>query len=234
MRGLDMLCVPTIPAFCTLDDVAADPVGPNSRLGTYTNFVNLMDLCGLAVPTAPRSDGRPGSVTLLAASGRDGRLAAMAARIEADAAAAPGTGLALPPPLPAATLGPDEMPVVAVGAHMSGLPLNHELTRLDARCLGPARTAATYRLYALEGAIRKPGLLKVAEGGSAIEVELWALPAANMGAFMQGIPAPLSIGTLTMEDGSACKGFLVEVSATAGATEITGFGGWRAYLDSPA
>ncbi len=222
MQGLDLLCVPSIPTVYRLADLAADPLGPNSRLGTYTNFVNLLDLCGIAVPSAARSDGLPGSVTLLARAGQDGLAAGLAARLSP----------ALPP---AGGHGAGETVVAAVGAHMSGLPLNGELTRLGARCLGPARTAAAYRLFALGGgSVPKPGMLRVEGQGAAIEVELWALPTERVGAFMAGIPAPLSIGTVSLADGSSCKGFLVEAAAVAQARDITGFGGWRAYLASLA
>ncbi|NDV00007.1 allophanate hydrolase [Pseudoroseicyclus tamaricis] len=232
LEGLDALCVPTIPGPVTMAEIEEDPVGPNSRLGTYTNFVNLMDLCALAVPTAPGPASRPGSVTLLAPAGHDGRLVALAARIERDAAVIPGNGLPRPAPLDfPAGARPGEAVVAAVGAHMSGLPLNGELTALGARCLGPARTSADYRLFALPGTTPpKPGLLRVGSGGRAVEVELWAMPLAGLGPFLAGIPAPLTLGTLTLEGGGRCTGFLVEAAATAGATDITSHGGWRAYL----
>ena len=232
LGGLDMLCVPTIPTFYGLADLEEDPIGPNARLGTYTNFVNLLDLCGIAVPVAPRADGRPGSVTLLAPGGADGLVAGFAARLEADAGGRPGRLPAAPAPLAGrAGPAPGEMVVAAVGAHMSGLPLNAELTRLGARCLGPARTAAAYRLFALRGTeVPKPGMMRVAEGGAEIEIELWALPLDRMGAFMAGIPAPLAIGTVALAGGGSCKGFLAESSALEGARDITGFGGWRRFL----
>ena len=234
LGGLDMLCVPTIPTFYSLADLQDDPIVPNARFGTYTNFVNLMDMCGLAVPTAPRADGRPGSVTLLAQAGQDGLLAAFAARIEADMRVSPGADLAPPSAsltLPSGAL-PDEMIVVAVGAHMSGLPLNAELTRLGARCLGPARTAAHYRLFSLPGGpVPKPGLLRTDAGGASIAVELWALNRAQIGAFLAGIPTPLSLGTIALDDGTTSHGFLVEAAAVSGAEDITATGGWRAYLE---
>jgi allophanate hydrolase len=219
LAGLDLLCVPTIPTLCRLADLAADPVGPNSRLGTYTNFVNLLDMCGLAVPTARRADGLPGSVTLLARAGQDGLCAGLGLRLEAGG------------PVADTAAGAGETVIAAVGAHMSGLPLNGELTRLGARCIGPARTASCYRLFALGGTgVPKPGMLRAESGGVAIELELWALPTGQVGAFMAGIPAPLSIGTVSLSDGTSCKGFLVEAAAVRGAEDISGFGGWRGYL----
>ncbi|MEI4473778.1 allophanate hydrolase [Frigidibacter sp. MR17.24] len=230
LAGLDLLCVPTYPRPVTLAEIAADPIGPNARNGTYTNFVNLMDMCALTVPTAPREDGLPASVTLIAPAGADGRLAALAARIETDAALSPGAGLAPPAPLAVPAAAPDETVIAAVGAHMTGLPLNHELTRLGARCLGPARTAPHYRLFALAGGpVPKPGMIRD-PAGAAIEIELWALPTDRVGAFMAGIAAPLGIGTVALADGGSCKGFLCEAYALEGAVEITALGGWRAHL----
>ncbi len=233
LAGADLLCVPTIPTFYGTADLAADPVTPNSRLGTYTNFVNLLDLCGLAVPTGWRTDGRPGSLTLLARAGQDALLAALGTRLQAAGGAPLGaTGVALPapPPLSAAAL-PGEMVVAVVGAHMSGLPLNHQLTSRGGRFLEATATAATYRFYALAGGPPwRPGLLRVAAGGAGIALELWALPVARAGEFLCDVPAPLSIGTLDLADGRRVQGFLVEALATEGATDITAHGGWRAFL----
>ena len=148
LERVDLLCVPTFPAFYTLDDVDADPIGPNARLGTYTDFVNLLDLCGIAVPTGPRDDGRPGSVTLIAAAGRDGLAASVADRLNRAAASHLGaTCHTVPPadPISAAALMPGEVAVAVVGAHMSGLPLNGELNSRGGRFLESARTEAGYR-----------------------------------------------------------------------------------------
>lgn len=231
----DLLCVPTIPTFYTIADLAADPIGPNARLGTYTNFVNLLDLCGLALPVAPRSDGRPGNVTLLAKAGRDALLAAVGASLQRTAGASLGaTGLPLPPPcVPPAGPMPDEMTLVVMGAHMSGLPLNTQLTVRRGRFLEATQTAPAYRFYALAGGPpARPGLLRVTQGGVAIAVELWALPRTEVGGFLAEIPAPLGLGTLELADGRTSKGFLVEASGTEGATDISHHGGWRAYLAS--
>ncbi|MCR9073464.1 MAG: allophanate hydrolase [Alphaproteobacteria bacterium] len=234
IAGLDMLCVPSIPTFATVAELQADPIGPNTRLGTYTNFVNLLGLCGIAVPSGTRSDGRPASVTLLARSGQDGLTAAFASRLHRKAAVILGaTGWALPE-APALSISPqaDEIAVAAVGAHMSGLPLNSELTRLGGRFLAGATTAPSYRLYSLAGGPPfRPGLVRSADG-AAIELEIWALPIAAFGTFLRGIPAPLGIGTVTLADGSAVNGFICEAAGLDGAEDITAFGGWRAYLAS--
>jgi len=234
LESVDMLCVPSIPAFCTVADAVADPIGANARLGTYTNFVNLLDLCGVAVPVAPRADGRPGGVTLLAAWGRDAQLAAFGAALQRVCGGPLGaTRWPLPPALPSeAEAGPDEIALAVVGAHMSGLPLNGELTRLGGRFLREARTAERYRLFSLPGGPPvRPGLLRL-DSGASIQLELWALPVTRFGEFLRGVPAPLAIGTLVLEDGQRVKGFLCESVATAGADEVTACGGWRAYLNA--
>jgi allophanate hydrolase len=219
LEGADMLCVPSIPTFYSRADLEADPVTPNSNLGTYTNFVNLLDLCALAVPTGPRSDGRPGSVTLIARAGRDGLLAAEGARL--------ADGRALPP----AEVGPDETILAVCGAHMAGLPLNRPLTDRGARFLRAAQTAEGYRLFALPGGPpERPGLVRDAAGAGRIGLELWALPTAEVGGVLRTVPSPLAIGTIRLEDGGSAQGFLCETAATPDATDITAHGGWRAWL----
>ena len=232
VRSLDMICVPTIPTFFSVADLEKDPVGPNSRLGTYTNFVNLLDLCGIAVPVPTRNDGRPGSVTLLAPAGRDGLLAALAATLHKEAGVTLGaTGWTYPDmhdPEPVVT--GDEIAIAAVGAHMSGLPLNGELTKLGARYIRTTTTTPGYRLYSLAGGPPfRPGLIRDA-GGAAIELEVWALPVEQFGAFMKGIPSPLGIGTVSLASGEQVNGFICETAGLDGARDITEFGGWRNFL----
>lgn len=227
LDGTALLCVPTIPTFVTLAEDAADPVGYNARLGTYTNFVNLLDMCGIAVPCGTRSDGRPASVTLLGRSGDDAQAASLAQRIEAGAMGA--TGWERPDPRRVeGLLHSDEIGFVVCGAHMSGLPLNHELTSRCARYLGTTKTAREYRLFALPDG-RRAGIVRM-EGGAAIEVELWALPLTAIGGFLENVSEPLCAGTIRLADGSQAKGFLCETSGIEDAADITEHGGWRAYL----
>jgi allophanate hydrolase len=232
--SIDALLLPTAPTVYTVQQVLADPIQLNSRLGTYTNFVNLLDLCGLALPAAMRGDGVPSGVTLLAPGGHDAFLASIGRVFHADTALPLGASkLAQPPLTPlSAAPAPNEVALAVVGAHLSGLPLNHELRNLGARLLQATSTAPDYKLFALPGGEpRRPGLLRVAAGqGSAIELETWAMSAEAFGYFVANVPAPLSIGTLKLGDGTAVKGFLVEAEAVAGAQDISGFGGWRAYM----
>jgi allophanate hydrolase len=233
-RAIDALVVPTAPTIYTIEQVLADPIGLNSRLGTYTNFVNLLDMCGLAVPASIRSDGAPFGVTLLAPAGDDMALAAIGREFHA------ATGLTLgalgykQPPLAQRPVKPaeDEVPLAVVGAHLSGMPLNGELRSAGARLIERTATAPHYRLYALAGTRPpKPGLLRVKNGaGAAIEIEVWAMSESAFGRFVAVVPPPLSIGTLDIGDGRAVKGFLVEAEAVAGARDISSFGGWRAFM----
>jgi allophanate hydrolase len=228
------MVLPTAPTIYTIEQVLADPIGLNSRLGTYTNFVNLLDMCGLAVPAAMRPDGTPFGVTLLAPAGEDAALAAIGREFH-DA-----TGLSLgalkepQPPLARLPAAPSEgeIPIAVVGAHLSGMPLNGELRAVGGRLLERAATAPHYRLYTLPGTKPpKPGLLRVKNGaGAAIEVEVWALSESAFGRFVAAVPPPLSIGTLELGEGRSVKGFLVEAEAVAAARDISSFGGWRAFV----
>ena len=235
-RGIDMLAVPTIPSVYTLAQVAAEPVRLNSNLGAYTNFVNLLDLAAIAVPSGMRGDGLPSSLTLIGPSGADGLLASAAAQIQARSGAPMGaTGRPAAAPAPRALrAAPGLIEIAVVGAHLSGMPLNHELTQRGGVFLREVETAPDYALFALPGTVPpKPGLLRVAAGaGAAIKAEVWALDAAGFGRFVAAIPAPLGIGTLAFSDGTRAQGFLCEAEAVKGAQDVSRFGGWRAYVAS--
>ena len=232
----DAMVVPTMPRLYTVAEVEADPVRLNSRLGTYTNFVNLLDLCAIAVPAGMRDDGLPSSVTLVGPSDADGLIAGLAAAIQARSGAPTKAAALTASPAPqAASSAPGERIEIAVlGAHLSGLPLNRELLDLGASFSREVETAPDYRLFALPGsAPAKPGLLRVTEGaGSAIKAEIWTLDRAGFGDFVARIPAPLGIGTIRLSDGGSVKGFLVEAEAVKAAEDISRFGGWRTYLSS--
>jgi allophanate hydrolase len=233
-RAIDVLALPTAPTAYTVKQVLADPIQLNSRLGTYTNFVNLLDLCGLALPAAMTDAGVPFGITLLAPGGADAQLAEIGRVFHADTALPLGALEQPQPPLAPLPKSPaaGEAAVAVVGAHLSGLPLNGELRALGGRLLETAKTAPDYRLYALSDTTPpKPGLLRVDSGkGVSVEVEVWALPLEAFGRFADAVPPPLTIGTVTLADGRAVKGFLVEAVAAAGARDISSFGGWRAYL----
>jgi allophanate hydrolase len=234
IASADLFCVPTAPTHYTLAAVLADPVVTNSRLGTYTNFVNLLDMCGMAVPTGKRGDGLPMSITLLAPAGSDGVVAALAR----DAHAANGMALGATGWMPAprveaqADVVSGAIEIAVVGAHLSGMPLNGQLKDLGARFSRAVRTTSHYKLFALAGqSVPKPGMIR-ADAGSAIEVEVWELSADAFGRFVAAIPPPLGIGTVSLEDNTLVKGFLAEPAGLAGAVEISSFGGWRRYVES--
>ena len=234
--SIDALVLPTAPTIYSVDDVMADPIALNSNLGTYTNFVNLLDLCGLALPSSIESDGRPFGITLLAPCGEDAELAAVGRQFHH------ATGLPLgalnarqtPPAKSAPVTTADEIAIAVVGAHLSGMPLNGELRDAGGRWLENTKTAPHYRLFALSDATPpKPGLLRVKDGeGTAIELEVWAMPDAAFGRFVANIPPPLSIGTLALANGQAVKGFLVEAEAVKVACDISSFGGWRKFVET--
>ncbi len=216
----DALLLPTTALHPTHAEVAADPVGTNSRLGRFTNFVNLMDLCSLALPGAPRPDGLPFGVTLHAPAHHDRRLLELGCEWSSQ---------------PASVELPGVVRLAVAGAHMTGMPLNDRLTERGARLLGTARTAPSYELYALAngGPIARPGVVRVEDGGASIEVEVWELSRAALGAIVEEVPGPLAIGHVEMLDGTRICGFVCEGYAVHGATDITAHGGWRAYLEAP-
>jgi allophanate hydrolase len=234
---LDAIVLPTAPTAYSTAQVLANPIELNSRLGTYTNFVNLLNLCGLALPAAMRPDGIPFGITLLAPAGKDALLASIGRVFHADTRLTLGAGHLPQPPLTAvpAIASGDEIAIAVVGAHLSGMALNGELKELGARLLEATATAADYKLYALDTTPAKPGMLRVATGtGSSIELEIWALPAAAFGKFVAAIPPPLSIGTVRLADGRGIKGFIVEPADISGARDISAFGSWRTFMAEKA
>ncbi|MBV8033203.1 MAG: allophanate hydrolase [Betaproteobacteria bacterium] len=214
LEGFDVLVVPGAPTIYRISEVEAKPVELNSRLGRYTNFVNLLDLAAITVPAGVREDGVPFGVTLIGRPFSDEALAALGARFCGE------------PDLPSAQ---GALRLAVVGAHLSGMALNHQLVERGARLVRAARTAPSYRLFALEG---KPGMLKVAEGGASIELEVWEMAPEAFASFVSLIPAPLGIGTVSLEDGEQVKGFLCEHYGVAGRKDITSYGGWRNWLAS--
>jgi len=236
---VDLIVTPTAGTIYTIDQVNADPVRLNSNLGVYTNFMNLMDLAAIAVPAGFLPNGLPFGITLFAGAFSDAGLCRLGAEAQRALVTQMGaTGIALPAgdgagagSMQPANLAP-MVRVAVCGAHMSGLPLNHQLTERRAVLERTCRTAARYRLFALTGFTPpRPGMLRAENGeGAAIEVEVWRVPAESFGSFVDGIPGPLGIGTVELEDGNTLRGFLCESYATAGAMEITQLGSWRTYL----
>jgi allophanate hydrolase len=209
MAGLgdaDALLLPTAPGHPTIAAVAADPVGANVRLGRFTNSTNLFDLCAVAVPSG-EVGGLPFGVMLIGPAFTDDRVARIAALLD-----------------------PAPVRLAVVGAHLSGQPLNHQLTDLGGRLLTATATAPAYRLHALRTTPPKPGLVRVTDGGVPVEAEVWELPAAGLGRLLADLPRPMVLGTVELADGSWATGFLCEPEALRDAPDITSHGGWRPYL----
>ncbi len=228
----DAILLPTTPFTPTLAEDRADPLGPNKRLGTFTNFANLCDMAAFAVPIGFAPDGTPIGGTLLGPAWSEGRLAPIADRLHRRfAGTAGGTGQPLPPAAKPDALAADEIALFCIGAHMAGLPLNPQVTGLGGRYIRDATTVPGYRLYALGN---RPGLVRTGDG-AAIDGEVWAMPAAAIGPLLAMVPPPLGFGTVQLDDGP-CLGFVAESAGIADAEDITAFGGWRAWLrpDTPA
>lgn len=215
-ESVDVVCVPTTGIAPTFEAVAADPIGLNLQLGRYTAGANPLRLCAAAVPAGHRDDGVPFGVTFLGPPHADPVVAVAAARL---------VGEPDPPPPPWA--GWTDLAVV--GAHLDGQPLNHELVAAGARKVRRTTTAPEYRLVALSTDPPKPGLVRT-DAGAPIEVEVWRVPTDAFGRLVGSVRSPLGIGEVKLADGTSVHGFLCEPLAAAEATDITGYGGWRAYL----
>jgi allophanate hydrolase len=236
---VDALMVPTAPTCPTRAAVAAEPVLRNSELGRYTNFVNLLGLAALALPSEVPEEGLPFGVTFIAHGGADAALLNWARHWEAGGPAL--LGARLRPSLASDRLSlpgapePEAAPalqIAVVGAHLQGMPLHSQLLERGCRFIARTCTAKAYQLFALPGTHPpKPGLARVGKGqaGHAIEVEVYEMPQAHIGSFLALIPPPLGLGSVELADGHWVKGFICEPHALAGATVISAFGGWRAY-----
>lgn len=223
-RGIDVLLLPTTATTYRIREVLAEPVTLNAQLGLYTNFVNLLDMSAVAVPAGFRDNDTGFGVTLIAPAWSDRALLALAQRYEEIAPMPEAPPLDLEGKTPTVKLA-------VVGAHLAGMPLHWQLTSRDARLVRSGRTAPLYRLYAMAGTTPpKPALVHVGDGGAAIEIEVYELGMEDFGSFVAEVPPPLAIGTVTLDDGSAVKGFVAEPRARDGAEDITALGGWRAYV----
>ncbi|MEW1722940.1 allophanate hydrolase [Streptomyces sp. NPDC093109] len=223
LAPLDALLLPTSPGHPSIEEVRADPIGVNARNGTFTNFVNLLDLSALAVPAAGSTPRRPVGVTLVGRAHDDLALADVAARA--------GLADALPP---GRLWGAPYRELVVMGAHRSGQPLNHQLTATGARLLGTVRTAPVYRMARLGTTPPKPAVWRAGAGGASIAGELWALTPDGFADFLGQLAAPMAITPVTLEDGREVLGFTCEPGALDGAEDITAHGDWIAYLASTA
>jgi len=227
----DVLLLPTAGTHYRIDAEQADPLQLNANLGRYTNFVNLMDLAAVALPAGFTPQGLPFGVTLIAPAWHDEDLLFLAGRMQAAGARLGATPHQLRDDDGVTPLDEQTIDIAVCGAHMQGLPLNAQLTSRGAWRIAVTRTAPCYRLYALPGGPpSRPGLLRVAQDGEAIEVEVWRMPQEHFASFVQGIPAPLGIGRVRIASGAEVAGFLCESTAVQGAADITWLGSWRSWL----
>jgi allophanate hydrolase len=238
---IDLMLTPTAGTIYRLAEVVADPLRLNANLGFYTNFMNLFDLAGVAVPAGFRADGLPFGVSLVGPRAADHALLEVAGRLHRSLVTTVGAqGFVLPEhpaPGPLSLTTPRPPPrqgyvtLAVCGAHMQGLPLNHQLRNRGGYLVQLTSTAARYRLFALPGGPpRRPGMIRVNEDGAAIEVEVWALPTEQVGSFIAEIPAPLGLGKIELASGDAVTGFLCEGYVLEGAADISSYGGWREYV----
>ena len=240
-KQVDALLLPTVPGHPTIAELEAEPIAQNSLLGHYTNFMNLLDCAGIAVPAERLPDGMPFGVTLAAPAHADLPLLRLAARWQQALPAQDATLGATGWPLTRGDSDGDlpvpvrngQVRVAVCGAHLAGQPLHWQLADRGARLVARTHTAPAYRLYALPGnGVQRPALVRQSEGGAAIEVEVWELPEAAFGSFVANIPAPLGIGRTLLASGESVPGFICEAGGVTGARDITAYGGWRAWLAS--
>jgi len=228
----DALLLPTAPTIYKVAEMQSNPITLNANLGIYTNFVNLLDLAGIAVPAGFRPDGLPFGVTFIGPAFSESSLAAYADQLHRALDAGAGAKKLVPHTAYTPSKS-DDVTIVVAGAHLSGMVLNHELLALDAKLIAATKTAPDYQLFALHTAPPKPGLVRTPGfAGQGIDVEVWSMSPANFGKFVAALPAPMGIGKVTLADGSEHPGFLCEAHVLDGAKDITVFGGWRHYLNS--
>jgi hypothetical protein len=122
-----------------------------------------------------------------------------------------------------------EMLKLAVnGTLMRGLELNANLLNVGAKFLYEATTTSNYRIWSICDV--HPAMVRVSEGGAAVALEVWALPAVGLVQVLQQEPPGLSIGKVKLSSGEEVLGVLGEPVLCEGQTEITSYSGWRAYI----
>lgn len=235
LKGLDAVVIPTAGTIYTIDEVNADPIKLNSNIGHYTNFMNLLDYAAIALPAGIQESGLPFGITLFGPAWSDRKLLSMGGEWQQALALPLGATQHSLPALASTTetVETNWVELAVCGAHLDGLPLNHQLLERDARLVKSAETSANYRFYALAGGPPyRPGLIRDEKEGRAIDVEIWKLPLTHLGSFLTGIPQPLGLGKVELADGSWVTSFICEGYAIESATEISHHGGWRAYLEA--
>ncbi len=236
-REIDALALPTVPTVYTVEQVRADPVELDAQLGVYGSFVNLLDLCALAVPASLRKDGAPFGIMLAAPAGKDALLASIGRVFHASAGLGLGARNIAHPPLAALAepVRPHEIVFAVVGGHLGEVPLEGEMRARGARFLETSVTGPDYRLFAIDGEPTEPALARAGNGkGRPIAVDLWALPADRFGHLVTAVAEPFAVGAITLADGRTAQAILSDAALVKSAPEVSRFGSWKSYLAARA
>jgi allophanate hydrolase len=235
LSDIDFLVTPTAGTIYAVEEVNAEPILLNSRLGYYTNYMNLLDCASVAVPAGFLDNGLPWGISLVSGCMQDRKLLSFANLWQQHLNISPGN---LDYPLPKSSVTDvdysDTIPLVVCGAHLEGLALNWQLQERGAWLQQKTLSAPSYRMFVIEGAVPRPGMVRDEADGKALEIEIWQVPKAELGSFVAGIAAPLGIGKVETSDGRWLSGFICEGYAVSGAEEVTMLGGWRRYLQQRA
>ena len=233
MAQVDCVLTPAYPRPVSLAELHAEPVKRNSDLGYYTNFMNMLDYAAVAVPAGVMNNGLPWGITLFGRVFTDQYLLSLADALQRGSGITLIGGQSISEQAPTTPARNDHARVVVCGAHLDGLPLNWQLKQRGGVLIEATQSSPDYKLYALAGGPPfRPGMVRVDQGGEAIEVEVWDVPSSELGSFLTGIPAPLGLGKVQLADGRWETGFICEPYGLEGALDITEFGGWRAYMKS--
>ena len=236
-QNLDVLVLPSVPGIPTCAEVAADPVGVNTRNGTYTNFVNLLDCCAVTFPVCDEIN-KLASITLVAPAWQEDALLALAAKWHPQLSQHPGAStrsICTAKPASLNLSSQECLDIAVIGLHLQGEPLHYQLTDRNATFVEASKTSPHYQLFAVDGEPSKPAMIRSSDNnGQAIELEIYAMPQDSWGSFIAGIKRPLGIGLIELADGRWVHGFLADAAGLTEATDITAFGGWRPYTHSVA
>jgi len=228
----DFLMTPTTGTIYTIDEVNADPIKLNSNLGFYTNFMNLLDCSCVAVPAGFIDNDLPWGISLVSTAMSDRKLLSYANMWQQDNKLMPGNlGLPLAATNADTISYSSTIPVIVCGAHMQGLALNWQLTERGGKFVEKTKSAKAYRMFVIEGTIKRPGMIRDDSAGSEIDIEIWQVPKSEFGSFVAAIPEPLGIGKVETEDGRWLPGFICEGYAIENTQEVTQLGGWRSYIE---
>jgi allophanate hydrolase len=230
VSGVDVLVTPTAGRHFTIEEINEQPIARNSNLGYYTNFMNLLDLAAIAVPTCFTQKQMPFGITLFSGAFSDQKLLTLSERIQQKTQLSLGaTEYTYQASSSALAGSKGYIDVLVCGAHLSGMALNSQLLERGAWLKQTTKSAPKYRMYAVEGVVERPAMLRNEDNGVEFEVEIWSLPIAEFGSFVAGIAQPLGIGKVETSDGDWVTGFIAEGYAEKIGKDISEFQSWRKY-----